>query len=256
MAPVATGRDCVVVGCGRSGTSLTAGLLARAGYRLGDRLLSADAGNPRGHFEDARLNAVNEDLIAPHADRAAKTGYSRPLAHGERWLAALPLDVHVEARAEQRARMADALPPSPFCFKDPRLCYTLEPWRPLLGDAQLVCVFRHPLATARSISRDRRYGDLTLDLEAALAVWSATYTHVLQRHRRQGDWLFLHYLQLLDGSGVRRLAARLGANLDRRFADRSLSHSGAGGAVPGPVAELYAELCDAAGHRDRERPST
>ena len=235
-------RDCVVVGCGRSGTSLVARLLAGAGYALGERLLPPDAGNPRGHFEDPEINHLNEELLAPYAERAADHGYSRPLRHGERWLAAFPLDVAVEPRPELAERMAAALPASPFCVKDPRFCHTLSAWRPLLGDPLFVCVFRHPLATARSIHRDARYGDLALDIEAALGVWASAYRRVLARHAHDGDWLFVHYEQLLDGTGVRRLAESLGAALDPSFAERALSRSRCHGAVPPTLASTYDEL--------------
>ena len=241
-----SGRDCVVVGCGRSGTSLAAGLLARAGYCVGRRLLEPDPGNPRGHFEDREVNRLNEELLAPYAAHAARAGYSRPLRRGERWLAALPPDVAVGPRPELRDPIAAAVPASPFCLKDPRFCYTLAAWRGALGDPLYTCVFRHPLATARSIARDVRYGDLVVDLAAALAVWRSTYAQVLGRHARQGDWLFVHYDQLLDGSGVRRLGERLGLALDPAFAERSLSRSSAEGAVPAALAAVYADLCAAA----------
>jgi hypothetical protein len=41
-------RDCVILGCGRSGTSLAAGVVARAGYNCGEDLLPADDGGPTG----------------------------------------------------------------------------------------------------------------------------------------------------------------------------------------------------------------
>jgi hypothetical protein len=239
-------RDCVVVGCGRSGTSLTAGLLARAGYNAGARSLEPDAGNPRGHFEDPEINRLNEELLAPHAARALPGGYSRPLRQGERWLAALPPDVAVGWRPELADAMAAAIPAAPFCLKDPRFCYTLAAWRRMWSDPLFVCVFRHPLATARSIARDLRYGDLTVDLDAALAVWQSSYSHVLARHAGDGDWLFVHYEQLLDGSGVRRLGERVGAALDPAFADRSLSRSSSEGAVPDALAPTYDRLRAAA----------
>jgi hypothetical protein len=245
-AAMTPGRDCVVVGCGRSGTSLAAGLLAQAGYNVGDRLLEPDAGSPRGHFEDGEVNRLNEELLAPYAERAPRAGYSRPLRDGERWLAAFPPDVAVESRPELTKAMAAVVPASPFCLKDPRFCHTLAAWRGLLGDPLFVCVFRHPLATARSIARDVRYGDLVVDLDAALAVWASAYARVLARHAGDGDWLFVHYEQLLDGSGVRRLGERLGAALDPAFAQRSLSRASADGAVPDALAAMYEELCAAA----------
>ena len=42
----------LILGMHRSGTSLAASLLESAGLHVGQRLLGANASNPRGHFED------------------------------------------------------------------------------------------------------------------------------------------------------------------------------------------------------------
>ena len=47
-------RNCLILGSGRSGTSMAAGILARAGYFMGAELWPADIGNPKGYFEDPR----------------------------------------------------------------------------------------------------------------------------------------------------------------------------------------------------------
>lgn len=241
-------RDCVVVGCGRSGTSLAAGLLGRAGYECGSDLLPADAGGPTGFFEAQRVNDVNEALLAPHDDALlCADGYSRPLRDGERWLAVLPADVEPEASPALRRAIRETLPRSPFCCKDPRFVYTLESWRPQFRDALFVCVFRHPLATAASIARDVRYGDLTVSADTAIEIWKAAYRRVLQRYRHRGDWLFVHYEQLLDGTGVSRLGEALGARLDPSLADEALNRAQTREELRGESATLYAELSAAAG---------
>lgn len=45
----------VVLGSGRSGTSLVAGVLTLLGFDPGARLIPADETNPKGHFEDLPL---------------------------------------------------------------------------------------------------------------------------------------------------------------------------------------------------------
>lgn len=242
-------RDCVVVGCGRSGTSLAAGLLARAGYNCGDDLLPADDGGPTGFFESRAVNAINEALLAQHdGELLDRSGYSRSLRDGERWLAVLPPDAVPAAPAELRAAMAEAVPAAPYCCKDPRLGYTLEAWRPLFAGALFACVFRHPLATARSIAREVRYGDLSVDTDTSVDIWTAIYSRILGRLRHRGEWLFVHYEQLLDGSGVERLARALGAPLDPSLADPALRRSTAPTDPPAGTAATYEELCASAGY--------
>src|SRR5919202_1256540 len=147
-------RDCVIVGSGRSGTSLAAGLLARAGYNCGEELLPPDDGGPTGFFEARGINVINEALLAVEDTGLRMRGYSRRLREGERWLATVPVDADFAAPAALRAEMRAAIPESPYCCKDPRFGYTLAAWRPLFAGALLVCVFRHPRATAASIARD------------------------------------------------------------------------------------------------------
>ena len=107
-------RDCVVVGCGRSGTSLAAGLLAHAGYDCGEDLLPPDDGAPTGFFEARGVNRINELLLAPHDDVLRRDGYSRRLRDGERWLAVLPDHVEIELPPELRGALSRALPASPL----------------------------------------------------------------------------------------------------------------------------------------------
>jgi|SRR5829696_3858578 len=243
-------RDCVIVGCGRSGTSLAAGMLADAGYNPGSDLLPPDEGAPKGFFESRKVNRINEQLLAACDDRfTCRDGYARALRDGERWLAVLPPDVEIDAPPPSlRAEMRSALPSSPYCCKDPRFAYTLPCWRPLFDAAIFVCVFRDPAATARSISSQVRYGDLTVAFDAAVEIWKATYGRVLERHRRNGTWVFVHYEQLLDGTGLERLARTLGAALDSRIADPALYRSRPQAPVPAEGQRIYQELCAEAGH--------
>ena len=138
----------------------------------------------------------------------------------------------------------------PFCFKDPRFCYTLPAWRPALGDAVFICVFRHPADTAASIVKEcasaRYLRRLTMDFDIALEVWTLMYSHVL-RQRDEGEWIFVHYDQVLAGDGLSRIADLLGTRLDGDFPDRALRRSRSDRPVPRETSELYEELCSIAG---------
>jgi len=57
-------KNCIILGSGRSGTSMLAGCLAKSGYFMGDNLYPAREANPKGFFEDPEINAINEMLIA------------------------------------------------------------------------------------------------------------------------------------------------------------------------------------------------
>ena len=65
-------KNVIILGSGRSGTSMVAGTLAKAGYYMGEQLLPANKANPKGFFEDIEVNAINEDILSSVAPRRPK----------------------------------------------------------------------------------------------------------------------------------------------------------------------------------------
>src|SRR5579863_8947248 len=154
-------RDCLILGSGRSGTSMAAGILARAGYFMGEELWPADIGNPKGYFEDREVNKINDELIAPAAPKKPPgtlrkffLGDIPMLRHYQHWVAVLRPGARIACPAAMSDRIAAVTARHPFCFKDPRFSYTLKLWRPYIGDALLLCVFRDPSVTASSVVRE------------------------------------------------------------------------------------------------------
>ena len=248
-------RNCIILGSGRSGTSLAAAIAQRAGYFLGEPLQPPNPGNPLGRFESFEVNAINEALLARVLPRRPKGWLGDllmphvPLPR-QRWLAAVPVGKEIRSTPALTARMARLTAQRPYCFKDPRFSYTLPAWRSVLDEACFVCIFRHPAATAQSILRERQdepaLHSLALDYGQALRIWTLMYRHILERHCHTGEWLFVHYEQLLAGNGVERLAAFLDAELDRALINPALRRSQPTGAVPAQAQQLYRELCERA----------
>jgi hypothetical protein len=242
---------------------MLAGMMAGAGYYMGSQPLPVNFGpaphrrtNPKGTFEDVEINAINEEILDSLYPPAWPTPLGRAIharrfmPRGLRWAAALPGEIEVTANDAQSARIREQTAHEPFCFKDPRFSYTLPAWRPHVGEAAFVCVFREPARTANSIvaewsGRPRRYA---MTYERALAAWRCPYRQILNRHRRDGDWLFLHYDQILDGSAVRPVEAFLDATVDRSFPDPTLKRSSAEGEIGSKEREMYECLCELAGY--------
>jgi len=249
-------RSCVVLGSGRSGTSMVAGLLAGAGYHMGDQLLPATASNPRGYFEDRAVNALNEDLLGQVLPRRPEGAlgrlYPHRLHYGHRWLARIDVGVTLSSTFEIEGTMRTLTTRRPFCLKDPRFCYTLDCWRQVLDDAVYICVFREPTRTAASMiadSRERTYlQGMRLTRRRALEVWTSMYEHVLERHHREGRWLFVHYEQVLAGSAIARIEDLVEADVDSGFVDPALKRSRASGRLPDRTASVYRRLCELAGY--------
>jgi len=246
-APAQGARSVLVLGSGRSGTSLLAGTLAHAGWTVGDDPYPGRAANPKGFFETAEINGINEALLELRPGHA--------LGRMQGWLTAAEDPCTADAPEHLRRRMRALASRRPFAFKDPRFCLTLPAWREALeqggGDVGFVCVFRDPATTAASIVREcaeaEYLADVPMDFERALEVWCALYRQVLEHHRHRGDWLFVHYDQLVTPEGLERLEAFVRAPVARDFPDAALSRSSGGQAVPAEAARIYAELCALAG---------
>ncbi|MFM1823626.1 MAG: hypothetical protein RI967_1892 [Planctomycetota bacterium] len=135
-----------IVGMHRSGTSLVAGLLAKAGVPLGDELLGANIHNPHGHHEDTAFLALHDRLLA---------------ANGTDWtLAGAPADLEIpEALRDEAARIvarrAGAARGAAWGWKDPRTTVFLPLWEELLPDLRVVVVFRRAATVAASLRRRR-----------------------------------------------------------------------------------------------------
>ena len=145
---MARGRDGVVVlGAHRSGTSLTAGLLAHAGLvdaAEGDTM-AVQPDNPRGYFERLSLTGWHDDALA---------------SLGGHWSApALPSAIAGAAptlrtsAADLLARIVEEARPREIVVKDPRMCLFLPVWLPVLGDRfDVVMTVRNPLDVAASLA--------------------------------------------------------------------------------------------------------
>lgn len=247
-------RNCLILGCGRSGTSMLAGSLYGAGYYMGGNLYRARKANPSGFFESLQINAINERLLKPLAPSRSTQWFLRIWRAGfpsERWLAEIPVGTQIHTPSPRLTRrIRHYLGRRPFAFKDPRFCYTLPVWRPYLPrDTAFLCIFREPGRTVASILKEcaTLYPDIRLSEDEVYAIWLAMYSHILHRHRQQGDWLFVHYDQMLDGSAQPRIEAHLDTRIDRHFADTRLQRTPS---RPAPIHTLdtYRTLCSLARH--------
>jgi hypothetical protein len=161
----------VILGMHRSGTSAVAGFLAKAGFFAGEAadLLEAAEDNPKGFFERADVNALNDNFLA-ELDGA----WDRPPGR----------ELILERAAEWRpqveevlSRLAGEAAGRPLVLKDPRISLLLPAWLPALdrGRFVIVLVDRSPVDVALSVrKRDGR------PLYVALAIWQLYCTELLE----------------------------------------------------------------------------
>jgi Sulfotransferase family len=252
-------RSALVLGTGRSGTSLLAGLFHDSGYFVGDNLWPGTISNPAGYFEDVEINKINEDLldkVAPWRPRGLAGAVLPALRDrpkwGQRWLVILPEGTEVPSDPDLSRRMRTQTARRPYLFKDPRFSYTLAAWMPFLAaDTAFLCVFREPQRTMNSIMRivreERYLWDLKMTQERACRYWTSTYRSVLhQRSKVGGDWLFMHYDELLTRRVIPLLERQLKARADMSMLQPELNRSTMTGGADSAAEELFGMLMELA----------
>jgi len=256
-------RNCLVMGFGRSGTSLMGGILHRSGYYMGEELYPARDTNPMGFFENAEINGINEDILAgfdyslsgfPNPYEGFRASPYHP-GTGHRWLSLIPPRTLVQSSEEDVARrIAQAVAAENFAYKDPRFNYTLGTWLRHLSDEVLfLCMFRQPDVVVESVMQECSTATylegFQIDRDLAYRLWFNNYSNILGSYypSLSSRILFIHYEQLLDGSALPALSMRLGRKLDPSFAAISLNRSRPSGDIPTDVYDIYSRLCELSG---------
>jgi len=247
-------KNLLILGSGRSGTSMVAGTLAKSGYFMGNRLSEERESNPGGNFEDIEINRINEELLAQVAPKRPNflgnlLFRDRPVLW-QRWLSRIPVGTEIPCPPSISQQIAALTQKSPYCFKDPRFSYTLPVWEPFLQNTVFVCIFREPASTALSmlnLSRKAKYlSNLSITFEQAVEVWYLMYKHILDIHSHRGNWLFMHYNQALSKDGLAKLAAFTEATVDYSYPDPSISQSSSSHSTSLAAQQTYQQLCQLA----------
>ncbi len=240
---------------------MVAGTLADSGYFMGDTLMDANEANPKGYFESREVEAINDAVIRTMLKPQPweyRVRWIRPLPRQPdfkqaeswakvRWLALVPPNRVPEVMPEDQTEIARLTAQTPFCFKDPRFCYTLPVWRDYLRDTVFICVFRHPAITATSIlkevEREPYMRGITYDYDQALQMWLYMYRHILERHHQHGTWLFLHYDQVLTPAGLDQIERFTESKVNRSFPTEDLKRTQTDRPIPWSVRRVYRRLC-------------
>lgn len=245
-------NNCLILGAGRSGTSLTAYLLQRAGYHVYTiQQPPPDEGNPLGYFEDLEVVRANNGILAPfYCSKWRRllrmVGRKPNIVRQGAWL--LDLDPHrlkaVRLTSDRADKFRELFARTPFAYKDPRFSFTLGVLAPIIPkNTGYLCVFRHPLQVVESTKKQVLRGRVIVDDEYCFALWEAHYRCLLQHyHQVGGRWLFISYEELMNREALSRIEEFLGVQLDRGLVKRDLMRAHAVGRPSGRVAEIYDQL--------------
>ena len=186
------GKNLIILGMHRSGTSMVSGALVRSGFHAGieNELLSAAEDNPLGFWERRDVVALNDKLLS-----AVKSTWFQPAP------------VAKQEVAEIRRLLEDLRSHNPWLLKDPRLIFTWAAWASALKTAAKLYVYRSPLAVATSLSK--RHG---FPLEYGLDLWEIYNRQAMKIMQAEGGAL-IHYeaFSYEPKSAWEELQKRLGA---------------------------------------------
>lgn len=199
-------RLVLVVGVGRSGTSLMAGILGQVGFHIPQPEVKANETNPRGFGEPRWVVDFHRRLMG----KARVTVFdARPAAWARTREASDKEEVERELRDWVASQLAEA---DAVVVKDPRIGWYLPLWERCAGEldvpTSLVTMLRHPgeiLASAR-----KSYGTWQTDASRA-ASWLNVMLET-EHATRAARRVFVRYEDLLGG--WRGEAARIGEELD------------------------------------------
>lgn len=127
-------KNVLILGMARSGTSMTAAIFSRKGYYIAknnkNQLQMADKYNPSGYWESDDILTANKGLLAAVGFQHDNTWFHEPISKEQASnIHTLPvLDTH-------RQLVSSFNTNQPWVWKDPRLCYTLGFWWPLLNQS-------------------------------------------------------------------------------------------------------------------------
>ncbi len=199
-------RLVLVVGVGRSGTSLLTGILGQLGFHVPQPEVTADDTNPRGFSEPRWAVDFHTRLLQ---ERRVTVNDARPVAWEKTATAVGDEAVYGELRDWLAGQMREA---DAVVVKDPRTGWFLPLWTRASADmgveARFVTMLRHPAEILASAAKS--YGDWQTPASRA-AAW-INITLETERATRGSRRAFVRYEDLLDDWP--REAGRIGELLD------------------------------------------
>ncbi|MCB9398801.1 MAG: sulfotransferase [Acidobacteria bacterium] len=239
-----------IVGCGRSGTSLTAGLFRHTGRFFGSYLHGPTPENEKGYFEDAQINQLNNQILRrltprPQIHDGITYACDAPDTSGI-WLSRIPLETRIDLQSHEREAIHSFLAKKPFCIKDTRFCYLWPHWHQQCQEAKTIFVFRHPALVAASILKNCRVHphlhNFAISVNQAFEVWFLMNSHVIHHHYQHANWLCVEYEDILSGQAMEPLENFSETPIDREFSERRLNRATDDLTAPNHCLELYRAL--------------
>jgi hypothetical protein len=228
-------QNTIILGTGRSGTSMITACFRKTGAYFGDQLIQSTPANPCGYYESQVINTLNNKfvfrLLYPRGTYRIRR-FLYPSTHYDwrAYWAVLPYTERAaRIKAEERDLIDGLVANQPFCFKDPRFSATLPTWKSYLPEnTRFLVVFRCPFRTVDSMLRDAHESydpSLTFKRSALLQTWIRTYIRLLRWAEDDQRFMLVDSDQLLAGEGRGELESFVEQELDFTQIDPNIRRS-------------------------------
>lgn len=199
-------RAICVLGAGRSGTSLTTGILQLLGVYLGSEheLFDADRDNATGYWENRRIARLNHRILKVLGGSNLKPPRLLP-----GWEESAKL---ARERDDARVVIDEAFGGRPLWgWKDPKTSLTLPFWHQLVPEVRHVICLRNPLSAVASAEAFAAQRQISVRRERLLALWQL-YIASAVANTAGSARIFVFYEDYFEDSQsvVRRLAGFVG----------------------------------------------
>jgi len=229
-------NNIIILGAGRSGTSMVAGTIAKTGeYNIGGEPHRPNIANPKGFFETSIVNGINNEILFSQPKLKTTTG------NRQGWLSYFDGQEQIFNNFvpfDMLDKIKHVISKQPFVFKDPRFSFTLPFWNKifqaefdngLFNNLKVICCFRHPAEFLGSLTHhcatQEYLKGIIIDQNHFENLWLKTYQYILTHYYDTYDTLFVEYDQVLSGNGIRKIEEFIGHEIIRDFPEKSLKRS-------------------------------
>jgi len=175
-------RIVVVLGAGRSGTSMLTRILETCGLRLSEKMVGSSEQNPEGAYEDTEIYEIQTQIFS-----RINSSQTLPMPPG--WIESEWVDDSIRELSEvvqQRLSSEKGI----WGFKDPRTALLLPLWTRVFNRLKVVPLYilsvRNPVAVVSSLNRQYGFGERGSEL-----FW--LYKNCEALYQTGGNVFIVHY---------------------------------------------------------------
>ena len=185
------GQPVIILGMGRSGTSILASLLQTSNVSMYRNSLPPGEINPRGFAEEALAVALHQKLKRLNYSRfEADPDYDNPLIDEIR-----PFELTDELGSEAAGLVAALQRPGFWGWKDPRTVLFIDLWLALLPTVRMLIPLRHPIEVFNSYLQRLPNERLMRRPDQVFRSYTAYHSKILQVVERHREQCYVFYAQ-------------------------------------------------------------